>query len=138
MRAGAMPSAQRKHAVLKGSRDRGIEGSRGRVEKSKSRNDAFGECHGQVSARRDRRVGSHNVVGAAVRAGFHVDRATAFDVPAFEERALCLRDGYFCRITLLAVREGIPTSPCWVDLYHETGTCDVHPLPVDRPVAKTG
>ena len=52
--------------------------------------------------------------------------------------SLRLRDGYFCRITLLAVREGMPQAPCWVDLYHETGACDLLPLPIDRPIAKTG
>ncbi len=118
-----------------GARDQGSEGSRGKVEKSKSRDDALGGCHGQAQRRR---VSSHSAVEAAVRVGFHVDRSTTVDFRAFEEGALRLRDGYFCRITLLAVREGMPTSPCWVDLYHETGTCDVRSLPVDRPVAKTG
>jgi len=110
---------------VEGGRDIGTEG----------RWDEKDGCHGQAQRRR---VDPHRVVGSAVRTGFHVDRSTALDSEVFEERALGWRDGYFCRITLLAVREGMPTSPCWVDLYHETGTCDVHPLPVDRPVAKTG
>jgi len=55
-----------------------------------------------------------------------------------ENQHLSLRDSYRCRITLLAVREGMPTSPCQVDLYHETGTGDLPPLPVDRSMAKTG
>jgi len=94
----------------------------------------------------------HQGVGSAVRTSSHlsadsgpatwadsqVDPSVSFDSVVFEEGALGLRDGYFCRLTLLAVREGMPTSPCWVDLYHETGTCDVRSLPVDRPVAKTG
>jgi len=55
-----------------------------------------------------------------------------------ENQHASLRNGYHCRITLLAVREGMPTSPCRVDLYHETGTGDLHSLPVDRSMAKTG
>lgn len=64
-------------------------------------------------------------------------RVTA-DLLNRENERLSLRDGYRCRITLLAVREGTPTSPCQVDLYHETGTGDLHSLPVDRSMAKTG
>jgi hypothetical protein len=48
------------------------------------------------------------------------------------------RDAHFCRITLLTVREGTPAGPLLVDLRHETGALPVHPLPVDRAVAKTG
>ncbi|MFH1109215.1 MAG: hypothetical protein V1790_08485 [Planctomycetota bacterium] len=43
-----------------------------------------------------------------------------------------------CRITLLSVREGMPTEPLLVDLHHETGTSTLSPLPVDRSAAKTG
>jgi len=81
--------------------------------------------------------GPGDVAGFAVRSGVHVDRSAMLNSPTFEEGVRDLRDGYFCRITLLAVREGMPTSPCWVDLYHETGTCDVRSLPVDRAVART-
>jgi len=41
-----------------------------------------------------------------------------------------------CRITLLKVREGMPTEPLLVDLHHETGTWPLHPVPVDRPATK--
>jgi len=43
-----------------------------------------------------------------------------------------------CRITLLSVREGMPTEPLLVDLHHETGIGSIHSLPVDRSAAKTG
>jgi hypothetical protein len=43
-----------------------------------------------------------------------------------------------CRITLLSVREGMPTEPLLVDLHHETGIGSIHTLPVDRSAAKTG
>jgi hypothetical protein len=43
-----------------------------------------------------------------------------------------------CRITLLSVREGMPTEPLLVDLHHETGLGTLSPLPVDRSAAKTG
>jgi len=46
--------------------------------------------------------------------------------------------GYFCRITLLTVREGMPVGPLFVDLHHETGACSLPSLPVDRPAARTG
>ena len=46
-------------------------------------------------------------------------------------------DSYPCRITLLAVREGMPTEPVLVDLHHETGISPIHPVPVDRSAAKT-
>jgi len=46
-------------------------------------------------------------------------------------------DSYPCLITLLAVREGMPTEPVLVDLRHETGIGPVHPVPVDRSAAKT-
>jgi hypothetical protein len=45
-------------------------------------------------------------------------------------------DPRLCRITLLKVREGMPAEPLTVDLNHETGTCPVHPVPVDRPATK--
>ncbi len=41
-----------------------------------------------------------------------------------------------CRITLLKVREGMPTGPLLVDLHHETGTWSLHPIPVERPATK--
>ena len=43
-----------------------------------------------------------------------------------------------CRITLLSVREGMPTEPLLVDLHHETGIGSIHSLPGDRSAAKTG
>ena len=49
-----------------------------------------------------------------------------------------VRDACLCRITLMTVREGMPTEPLLVDLQHETGALPLHPLPVDRSVAKTG
>ena len=45
-------------------------------------------------------------------------------------------DRYPCRITVLKVREGMPVEPLLVDLHDETGTLCVHPVPVDRSVAK--
>ena len=45
-------------------------------------------------------------------------------------------DSYLCRITLLKVREGMPTKPLLVDLDHETGDVPLHAVPVDRPAAK--
>jgi len=45
-------------------------------------------------------------------------------------------DSYPCRVTLLAVREGMPAEPILVDLHHETGVGPLHPVPVDRSAAK--
>lgn len=45
-------------------------------------------------------------------------------------------DVRLCRITVLKVREGMPAEPLLVDLYHETGTWPLHPIPVDRPATK--
>ncbi|MHC4695899.1 MAG: ImuA family protein [Planctomycetota bacterium] len=50
--------------------------------------------------------------------------------------AQSLSDPYLCRITLLAVREGTPAEPVWVDLHHEAGIGYPHPVPVDRSAAK--
>ena len=53
--------------------------------------------------------------------------------------ARTMEDSHLCSITLLTVREGSPTEPFMVDLHHaRTGARPVHPLPVDRPAAKTG
>lgn len=48
------------------------------------------------------------------------------------------KDRFLASIDLLAVREGMPTGPFLVDLHHATGACDLHPLPVNRSVARTG
>lgn len=45
-------------------------------------------------------------------------------------------DSYLCRITLLKVLEGMPAGPVIVDLHHETGAWPIHPVPVDRSIAK--
>ena len=45
-------------------------------------------------------------------------------------------DSHLCRLTLLAVREGRPAEPVWVDLHHEAGIGSEHPIPVDRSAAK--
>lgn len=50
--------------------------------------------------------------------------------------SLTTDDVRLCRITLLKVREGMPTEPLLVDLHHETGTWPLHPIPVDRPATK--
>ena len=55
-----------------------------------------------------------------------------------EERIVGGDADYLCRITLIAVREGMPTEPIQVNLSHATGAVAVHPIPVDRPAARTG
>ncbi len=60
-------------------------------------------------------------------------------VRMFIEGVMPQDDPYLCSITLLTVREGSPTEPLMVDLHHaKTGARPVHPLPFDRPAAKTG
>lgn len=46
-------------------------------------------------------------------------------------------DAHPIRLTLLKVREGMPSSPFVVDLRHETGAGHLPSLSVDRAVAKT-
>jgi hypothetical protein len=66
-------------------------------------------------------------------------RANTFSRAApFMQEGQPAHDACVCRITLLTVREGMPAGPLEVDLHHETGTGAVHPVPVDRPAAKTG
>jgi len=60
------------------------------------------------------------------------------DMQASDRFACHNRDAYRCRIELLTVREGMPVEPILVDLHHETGDVPVHPVPVDRPAARTG
>ncbi len=55
---------------------------------------------------------------------------------AMPNLARSVGDPYLCRITLLAVREGTPAEPVWVDLHDEAGIGPVHPVPVDRSAAK--
>ena len=55
---------------------------------------------------------------------------------ATPKRARSSGDSHLCRITLLAVREGRPAEPVWVDLHHEAGIGSEHPIPVDRSAAK--
>ena len=47
-------------------------------------------------------------------------------------------DQRLARVTLLKVREGMPTGPVVVDLHHETHALPVYPLPAHRPVVQTG
>lgn len=46
------------------------------------------------------------------------------------------RDRFVARISLLSVREGMPSGPYLVDLYHATGACDLPPLSLDRSAAR--
>ncbi|UCC28805.1 MAG: hypothetical protein JSU86_11450 [Phycisphaerales bacterium] len=61
-------------------------------------------------------------------------------VPDSDRRCLPGRslsgDPCLSRVTLLKVREGMPTGPLLVDLQHETSALPVHPVPVDRSTAK--
>ena len=49
-----------------------------------------------------------------------------------------IADSYPHQITLLKVREGMPTKPLLAELQGETGIVSLHPLPDDRSAAKTG
>jgi hypothetical protein len=43
-----------------------------------------------------------------------------------------------CRLSILSVREGVPSSPILVDLCDEKGLVSVPAVPVERSMAKTG
>jgi hypothetical protein len=40
-------------------------------------------------------------------------------------------------VSVLSVREGMPSGPVFVDLHHATGACDLHPLPDHRSAARS-